>query len=430
MLVNMMLLILSIVIYASFGITNLIFIMFSIFTSYIATRCFKSKYKKTILILTIVANASILLVIKFITFQNGMFSQLLNFNVMVPLGVSYYTLQVISYLVDVYKGKYNAEKNIFKYILYITYIPHLFIGPISRYDEIKRSLFARRKFTWDNLYYGSARIVWGLLKKLIIAGRIGILIAIIASNTDLYVGWYVLLAVFMYSIQLYSDFSGGIDIVIGVSRILGIKIQENFDSPFYSQSIKEFWKRWHISLGAWLKEYIYIPLGGNRKGIIRRNINLLITFFISGIWHGINYVLWGIIHGIFVMFGDSCRTPFKWINRLGTFALVSILWVFFIWGNSFVALKMAASIFTTFNPMDVIANIPNLGLSLNDWIILFIFTTIVFVYDGNKAKIKSKLKNVSVELKIAFLCITILLILVLGIYGIGFNVNEFIYSKF
>jgi hypothetical protein len=130
------------------------------------------------------------------------------------------------------------------------------------------------------------------------------------------------------------------------------------------------------------------------------------------------------------MFGDRCKTPSKWINRLGTFILVSILWVFFIWGNSFVALKMAASIFTTFNPMDVIENILNLGLALNDWIILFVFTTIVFVYDGNKNRIKSKLKNVSTELKIAFLCTTILLILVLGIYGIGFNVNEFIYSNF
>ncbi|MDD4809475.1 MAG: MBOAT family protein, partial [Bacilli bacterium] len=233
-----------------------------------------------------------------------------------------------------------------------------------------------------------------------------------------------------YSIQLYSDFSGGIDIVIGISKILGIDIKENFNSPFYSQSIKEFWQRWHITLGTWLKEYIYIPLGGNRHGVIRKNINLLITFFISGIWHGINYILWGIIHGIFVMFGDHWKTPSKWINRLGTFILVSILWVFFIWGDSFVALKMAASIFTTFNLMDVIQNISNLGLGLNDWIILFVFTPIVFIYDGNKLQIKSKLENMSIELKVVLLCTTILLILVFGIYGFGFNVNEFIYSNF
>jgi D-alanyl-lipoteichoic acid acyltransferase DltB (MBOAT superfamily) len=205
---------------------------------------------------------------------------------------------------------------------------------------------------------------------------------------------------------------------------------ENFDSPFYSESIKEFWRRWHISLGAWLREYIYIPLGGNRCGTLRKNINLLITFLISGIWHGINYILWGIMHGIFVMFGDSFKTPYKWLNRIATFIIVSILWSFFIWSDTFTAIKMIASIFTNFNITDVINNILNLGLTLSDWIVLFIFTLILLIYDGNKTKIKLITRNISPELKIVFLCTTILLILVFGIYGIGFNVNEFIYSNF
>jgi D-alanyl-lipoteichoic acid acyltransferase DltB (MBOAT superfamily) len=349
---------------------------------------------------------------------------------MIPLGISYYTLQVTSYLADVYKGKYKAENNIFKYMLYIMYIPHLFIGPISKYDDMKETLFSKRRLTWNNLYLGSARIAWGLLKKIVIAGGIAIVTSTIASNIDVYTGWYVVLAVFLYSIQLYADFSGGIDVVIGVSKILGIDLMENFDSPFYSESIKEFWRRWHISLGAWLREYIYIPLGGNRCGTLRKNINLLITFLISGIWHGINYILWGIMHGIFVMFGDSFKTPYKWLNRIATFIIVSILWSFFIWSDTFTAIKMIASIFTNFNITDVINNILNLGLTLSDWIVLFIFTLILLIYDGNKTKIKLITRNISPELKIVFLCTTILLILVFGIYGIGFNVNEFIYSNF
>jgi D-alanyl-lipoteichoic acid acyltransferase DltB (MBOAT superfamily) len=264
----------------------------------------------------------------------------------------------------------------------------------------------------------------------VIAGRIAIVTSTIASNIEVYSGWYVVIAVLMYSIQLYSDFSGRIDIVLGVSKILGINLQENFDSPFYSESIKEFWRRWHISLGSWLKEYIYIPLGGNKKGNLRKNINLLITFIISGIWHGINYILWGILHGIFVMFGNGFKTRYKWINRIVTFIIVSLLWVFFIWSDTFTALKMISSIFTNFNIIDVIQNISNIGLSLNNWIILFIFTLILFIYDGNKTKIDLIIKKVSPEIKTTLLCILILTILVFGIYGFGFNVNEFIYSNF
>ena len=366
MLMNIILLILSLVIYASFGITNLIFILFSTITSYIAARCFKNKYKKTILISTILVNAIILLFVKFILFEEGIFNQFINLNIIIPLGISYYTLQVISYLVDVYKGKYEAEKNIFKYMLFITYIPHLFIGPISKYDDMKETLFSKRRITLNNLYLGTSRIIWGLLKIFIIANRIAIITNTIASDTKIYTGWYVLLAVFMYSIQLYSDFSGGIDIVMGISKILGIDLRENFDSPFNSESIKEFWRKWHISLGIWLKEYIYIPLGGNRLGALRKNINLLITFIVSGIWHGINYIVWGIMHGIFVMFGNNLKTPHKWLNRLGTFIIVSLLWVFFIWSDTFTALKLFTTIFINFNITDVMQNILNLDSVGND----------------------------------------------------------------
>ena len=234
----------------------------------------------------------------------------------------------------------------------------------------------------------------------------------------------------LYSIQLYTDFSGGIDIVMGVSKMLGIELKENFDSPYYSETIKEFWRRWHISLSSWLKDYIYIPLGGSRCTKIRKCFNTIVTFLISGFWHGANYLLWGVIHGIFVLLGDKIKTKFKWLNRLITFIIVSFLWSFFIWSNTAEALQMMASVFTTFNISNLCANILNLGLTLADWIVLAVFTIALFIFDGNKNKIVQKIKSFSPELKTVILCSAILLVLVFGIYGIGFDVNEFIYSKF
>lgn len=425
---NIFLLILSIAIYMSYGIQNCIFIIFSILTTYIAAKNLKTKHRKLILIGTIAINSIILIGVKFLPVAQSIYPITKTWNIIVPVGISYYTLQIISYLVDVYKEKQLAETNFFYYFLHIMYIPHLLIGPITRYEDMKKQLLEKRKITLSNFYEGSLRIVWGLLKKLVISGRIAIVISTILKNE--YNGFYALFAMILYSIELYSDFSGGIDIVLGVSKIVNISLPENFDSPYFSQSIKEFWRRWHITLSSWLKDYIYIPLGGNRCSKIRKAINVIITFAISGLWHGANYILWGILHGIFVLMGEKGKTKNKWINRVITFIIVSILWSFFIWQDTFVAIKMIGSVITNFNILEVFNNFLNLGLAFSDWIILFIFTLILFVWDGNKEKLQSKIKNMKLETKTILIGTILLIVIVFGIYGIGFNVNEFIYSKF
>lgn len=418
---NVLLLLASIIIYASFGIQSLLYVFFSIITTYIAAKYLKTKHKKLILSGTIIVNLAILVFMKFLPYTN--------LSILAPLGISYYTLQIISYLVDVYKGKYEPETNFFNFTLFIMYIPHLFIGPISRYDDMKKNLLAKRKITANNIFDGLLRICWGLIKKFVIAGRTAILISTISGSTE-YSGGYALLAMIIYSINLYADFSGGIDIVLGVSKMLGIDLVENFDAPYFSQSIKEFWRRWHISLSSWLKDYVYIPLGGNRKGALRKNINLLITFTVSGLWHGVNYIVWGILNGIFVMFGEKFKTKSKIFNRLVTFIIISFLWAFFIWQDQLTALKMMGSVFTTFNYSEVAAQILNLGLTLADWIVLAVFTIILFIFDGNKDKLIPKLQNSKLETKTILIGVMILIVAILGIYGIGFNVNNFIYSKF
>lgn len=417
---NFLLLLVSIIIYASYGLSNFIYIGFSMLTTFIAGKYLKSKNKKIILAGTIAVNALILIGVKFLPYTD--------INILAPLGVSYYTLQVISYLIDVYRGKYEYEKSIFSYALYIMYIPHLFIGPISRYDEMKKQLTAKRKITVDNIYNGGIRILWGLAKKLIIAGRIAIVIDTITSSGSN--GVYAFLAMVLYSIQLYSDFSGGIDIVLGISKMLGIDLIENFDAPYYSQNIKEFWRKWHISLSSWLRDYIYIPLGGSRCSKMRKAINVLITFAVSGLWHGANYIVWGILHGIFVLMGDKYNTKYKWFNRVLNFIIVSFLWSFFIWNNSIEALRMMVSVFTNFNITEVWRNVLSLGITFADWIVLIISAIILFIYDGNKNKILNKKDKISNSMKLAIICTLGLIVLTFGIYGIGFNVNEFIYSRF
>ncbi len=277
---------------------------------------------------------------------------------------------------------------------------------------------------------GGLRILWGLFKKFVISGRVAIVVGTISSNLEIYNGAFALFAMLLYSIQLYSDFSGGIDIVMGVSKIADIDLKENFDSPYLAENIKEFWRRWHISLSSWLRDYVYIPLGGSRCSKTRKAFNTLVTFLVSGLWHGVNYILWGFIHGIFVLFGDSYKTKFKNLNRVINYIIVSFLWSFFIWPATGEAVKAMISVFTNFDIVKFAQNILNLGLSLGDYIVLIISTLILFIFDGNKDKILNYIKSKSFERKLVYICTFALIVMTFGIYGIGFEVNDFIYSKF
>ena len=256
------------------------------------------------------------------------------------------------------------------------------------------------------------------------------IISVITGNTSEYVGAYALFAMLLYSIQIYADFSGGIDMVIGVSKMFGIDVKENFNSPYLAESIKEFWRRWHIGLSSWLKDYVYIPLGGNRKGKIRTKINLIITFIVSGLWHGANYILWGLFNGILVAFSKNKTTKWKTLNRIINYLIISILWAFFIWPTTTEALQMIGSVFTTFNYGALFSNLLNFNLDIANIVVLIISVILLIIVDCKKDKLDEKVKNMQVDTKILLIGILGIIILVFGIYGIGFNVNEFIYSKF
>ena len=410
---NILLLIISILVYLSFGILPFLFILFSTISSFIVAKYVKGR--KWLLILSILVNVGILGFFKFFASYST--------NWFVPLGISYYTLQVISYLVDVYRGDYKYENNLIYYALYVTYIPRLFIGPISRYKDIKKELTKKKSFDIGRVYLGLQRIMWGLFKKLVIAARIHILVNSVVSNEM--TGIIIFVTCLLYSIEIYSDFSGGIDIVLGISKVLDIKLVENFDSPYLSQNMKQFWNCWHISLSSWLRDYVYIPLGGNRKGKIRQAINVMLVFLVSGLWHGLNFIVWGLINGVLVILGDKYNTKWKWVNRVINFIIISILWIFFIYQDNLTSLVMLTKVFNNFKlPM------LSLGLKISDYIVLLISVGLLVYYDLKKDKINKWIDKISPELKTTILGISILLVIVFGIYGIGFEVTDFIYSKF
>lgn len=420
MIVNVLIFIIGLVVYAGYGIPGLICLLAAACVSYVAGLV--TKRFPWAMWLSVGLNALVLL------FFKG--QHLTGLSLAAPLGVSYYTLQLISYNVDIYRGKYEPERNLFRFMLYVTYLPHLFMGPIESYDKMRPALFENRRITWDGLSEGAIRALWGAFKKLVIATRAGVIVSAISADPSQYRGGFALAAVLLYSVQLYADFSGGIDMVLGISRMLGIPMSENFDAPYFSQSFREFWRRWHMTLGGWLREYVYIPLGGNRKGNVRKFLNTVVTFLVSGAWHGLNYLLWGLLNGIFVFCGERFATKSKTLNRLGTFLLVSLLWSFFVWPDTVTAVKMVASIFTTFNYGGLVSAIAAMGLTAGDWIVFGGAVLLLWGYDAFRERITGWLRAMAPAGRAAVGCALALIVLVFGMYGLGFDASAFIYSTF
>lgn len=420
MIVNILIFLIGLVIYAGYGLSGLAVLLIATLISYAAALA--TRRLPWAMWLSVGADVAMLL------FFKG--QHLLKLSFAAPLGVSYFALMLISYNVDVYRGKYPAEKNLFRFASYVTYLPHLIMGPIEGYDRLAPNLFEKRRISLEGISSGAVRFAWGLFKKLVIAARAGVIIGAISADPETYRGGYALIAMLLYSVQLYSDFSGGMDMVLGGSRMLGIRLSENFDAPYLSESFKEFWRRWHITLGAWLRNYVYIPLGGNRKGELRKNINLVVTFLVSGLWHGVSYILWGFFNGVFVALGDRCKTKSKLLNRLGTCFLVSLLWCFYVWPDTVLALKMLVSAFTVFNYGQVAAVIGTLGLTLGDWIVLGVSLVVMGIGDAKRTFLLAKYSQLSPAKQTAVICTAALLAMVFGMYGIGFNASEFIYSSF
>lgn len=267
--------------------------------------------------------------------------QPLTLSLILPAGVSFYFFQSMGYLIDVYRGKSKAEHHFGYYALFVSFFPQLLAGPIGRADSLLPQYKKERPFVYDNVTYGLKLMVWGYFKKLVIADVFAGTVNDVYNNAQSYVGLALIVATLMFAIEIYCDFSGYSDIAIGCARLFGIDLMTNFKSPYFSFSIREFWSRWHISLSTWFRDYVYIPLGGNRVAKWRHCLNLLITFLISGFWHGssLTFILWGGIHGLLQVIetllfpkkrkGVEIKRRKHWWQLPITFLLLCFTWIFF-----------------------------------------------------------------------------------------------------
>lgn len=267
--------------------------------------------------------------------------QPLTIKILLPAGVSFYFFQSMGYLIDVYRGKSRAERHFGYYALFVSFFPQLLAGPIGRADALLPQLKRERTFDYQNVTYGLKLMAWGYFKKLVIADVFATVVDKVYDNPYSYVGLVFIITTVMFAIEIYCDFSGYSDIAIGCARLFGIELMTNFKNPYFSFSIREFWSRWHISLSTWFRDYVYIPLGGSRVGRFRHCLNLLLTFLVSGFWHGssLTYLLWGAVHGILQIIETLLYPKTKrgvplthkkhWWQLPLTFALLCFTWIFF-----------------------------------------------------------------------------------------------------
>ncbi len=425
---NVILLIASLLFYAWGEPVYVILMILSILFNYYAGREIEAAHKKSSLVFAVIINLLILGYFKYSGFLvdtvNSIFgTSFVNKRFALPIGISFYTFQAMSYLIDVYRGDSKGQKNVLTFAVYITMFPQLIAGPIVRYQDIENQLNGRTPDA-DDFREGIPMFVKGFFKKVVLANVIGSLhtqiLAMGMSNISAMTAWLGALA---YTLQIFNDFSGYSDMAIGLGRMLGFEFPKNFDRPYASGSVTEFWRRWHISLGTWFREYVYIPLGGNRKGVKRQIINLLIVWALTGLWHGAawNFVIWGLYYGILLIFEKFVyvhlqkRLP-KFLNVVITFIVVIIGWVFFFSNNMTEAVSYLKAMFGQSG-----CNHDGMGgfLLLNN-LVMIILAWIPSVFDFKEGKKKSPLKWV--------LCIMVFLITIA--FLVSESYNPFLYFRF
>lgn len=377
-------------------------------------------------------------------------------DIILPVGISFYTLQAIGYTIDVYRGNTQVEKNFFRYALFVSFFPQLVAGPIERSGNLLRQIRENTDSTkWDyqRVTSGLIAMLWGFFIKMVIADRAAILVDNVFAHYQRYGCVELVLAICVFSIQIYCDFAGYSMIAIGAARVLGFELMDNFNTPFFAKSVAELWNRWHISLGIWLRDYVYIPLGGNRKGKLRQYINLLITFGVSGLWHGANwtYMVWGLIHGaaqviekelkpLVNKINSKCHTKvdsfgYKIMQVAKTFIVFNIALVFFRATSIGMAFDYYSIMLNNVNFISIFnGTIYTLGLDVLEWSILVIAILVLFVVDVLKYKTGKKLEQLLSEQWIVARWIIIFslicFIVLFGCYGPGFDSANFIYFQF
>ena len=346
--------------YMAFVPVYILILAFTIIIDYLAGRAIENvqgKKRKLYLIISLAANIGVLAVFKYYNFLNENLTALLGplhvknpapvLKILLPIGLSFHTFQAMSYTIEVYRGHQKAEKHFGIYALYVMFYPQLVAGPIERPGNLLPQFRQHHDFNTSRVAAGLSLMLWGFFKKVVVADRLALYVNEVYNNPDQHNGSTFILATIFFAFQIYCDFSAYSDIAIGAAQVMGFKLMTNFNRPYFSSSISEFWKRWHISLSTWFKDYLYVPLGGNRVSIPRWYFNLMIVFLISGLWHGANwtFILWGALNGFYLVFGaitsklririsrvtGAPKLPrlHRFVQIIVTFILCSFAWIFF-----------------------------------------------------------------------------------------------------
>ena len=436
----------------------------------------KSKQWKYLLV-AIFINIGILAVLKYTNFAISNVNSIMGLlgsdkqfgflDLALPMGISFYTFQSVGYIIDVYRGTCKAEKNLFKFALFVSFFPQLVQGPISRFNQLAETLYEEHPFDRKNLCYGLQRILWGFFKKLVIADRILTAVNEIIRNPDEYAGAYVFVGMMFYALELYADFTGGIDVTIGVAEVLGIRLTENFHRPFFSKSIKEYWNRWHITMGTWFTDYIFYPisvcgpmlklskfsrkkLGENLGKRVPIYLSSFAVWLATGIWHGAswNFVVWGLGNWVVIMisqeleplyakfharFNVQSNRLFQFFQVIRTIFIMSCLRSFDCYRNVPVTFKMLGTMFTTWN-WNILwdGSLMQLGLDMTDYMILLAGTVILIAVSmlQRKGKVRDQIAACPYIVRFAVWYGLFLVVLLTGVYGIGYEASQFIYNQF
>ena len=426
----------------------------------------KTNIRKTVVVLAILINLSILAIFKYGNFalktvgDIGRHFNLFYFDkrldILLPVGISFYTFQALGYVIDVYRGDIRAEHNPVRYALFVSFFPQLVAGPIERSHNLLKQIGGIEGFRLYNakrVTSGAVLMVWGLFLKMVIADRISIPVDMVFDNFRRYGSTELIFAAAGFSIQIYCDFASYSMLAIGSAKILGFELMENFNTPYFSESIKEFWERWHISLTTWLRDYLYIPLGGNRRGKIRKYINIMLVFLASGLWHGANwtYVFWGGLHGLFRVAGEWSQDlrrglikkfgirsdcfSYHFLKVFITFCLTVFAWIFFRAPSITDALAIVKRIFLKPTPWVMFnGGLYELGLNRTEMNILFISLVVLLLvslvrrFRGQTVDVFLMGQNLWFEW--AVIIVLVMAVFVYGEYGPAFDARQFIYFQF
>lgn len=425
-----------------------------------------SKYKKIVLILCLVINLGILGIFKYGDFIIESINRILKvlhisvisrrFDLLLPVGISFYTFQALGYIIDVYRDEREVEHNFVRYALFVSFFPQLVAGPIERSKNLLSQIRNIHKINlWDaqRITSGAILMVWGYFMKMVIADRVSLLVDTVFDNYRMYGSTELIIAAIGFTIQIYCDFGSYSLIAIGASKIMGFHLMENFNTPYFARNIRDFWSRWHISLSTWFRDYLYIPLGGNRKGKKRKALNTMIVFLISGLWHGANwsFVIWGGIHGFYQIaadfmkpYGEKIREKmkirtncFSWefLQVAVTFGLVVFAWIFFRADSITDALLYIKRIIVKPTPWILFnGGIFDLGLDRVEMNILAVSVLLLLLVDLVRYKMKMTIDAFLMEQNLWFewmvIIVLIVMIFVFGEYGSVFDAQQFIYFQF